>query len=581
MKKSSLNWPSWMKSTPNIFLSSTSSSPSLVKSQHKSSTDSGIFDLLSPTKKSSKNSSKLFGKSLHDLCSKSSDNGKLPTPIMNMLRHLYLKGPLTVGIFRRSANARVCREVEASLEKDPLFDLEDVSIIVVGSVFKDFLRRLPNCLLDSRLYEKWLKAVENGNSAEDTLHKIQALLLKLPSENLLMLKYVLCLLWNISTHSDVNKMCSTNLAVCIGPSLLTPPKGYKALSAREEVSNSIPKLITFMIDHFLDLFVDDVVDGPVHGVVSSSSNTTSSSPSESPSSPASSSSSSPINSDNSSPPPQDYRIEDIKVPQTVQQQQPQEQSRQPLKSITTNQTPQSNQNGGGSTTIFATAINHPISSPPRDIVRLQQLHQQMVNSRYGPVQRIRIEGGNGIVTNGVHQQFSSTPAHHQQRQTASSSLVNKPWAAILNNQALSPQLRAFLRRVSDSDMVSYTAMPAVVYPHSTYGQHINNNNHFSTPQHTRISALPTRQCPHSANFVYERRNPLPEFKGISPWPGHHNLGGHQTYLNGPLKCRPAHYASQASLVKIAQQPQHFTSQISLHPQPSKPSCNIEVEITTL
>src|SRR5438128_10628387 len=100
---------------------------------------------------------------------------------------------------------------------------------------QDFLRRLPNCLLDSRLYDKLLKAVENGNSAEDTLHKIQALLLKLASENLLMLKYVLCLLWNISTHSDVNKMCSTNLAVCIGPSLLTPPKGYKALSALEEV----------------------------------------------------------------------------------------------------------------------------------------------------------------------------------------------------------------------------------------------------------------------------------------------------------------------------------------------------------
>jgi hypothetical protein len=54
----------------------------------------------------------------------------------NMLRQLYLKAPFTVGIFRRSANARVCREVEASLEQDPLFSLEDVSVIVVGAVFK-------------------------------------------------------------------------------------------------------------------------------------------------------------------------------------------------------------------------------------------------------------------------------------------------------------------------------------------------------------------------------------------------------------------------------------------------------------
>lgn len=54
----------------------------------------------------------------------------------NMLRQLYLKAPFTVGMFRRSANARVCREVEASLEQDPLFSLEDVSVIVVGAVFK-------------------------------------------------------------------------------------------------------------------------------------------------------------------------------------------------------------------------------------------------------------------------------------------------------------------------------------------------------------------------------------------------------------------------------------------------------------
>ena len=44
-----------------------------------------------------------------------------------MLRQLYLKGPFTVGIFRKSANARVCREVEADLESNPLFSLEDVS----------------------------------------------------------------------------------------------------------------------------------------------------------------------------------------------------------------------------------------------------------------------------------------------------------------------------------------------------------------------------------------------------------------------------------------------------------------------
>lgn len=53
-----------------------------------------------------------------------------------MLRQLYLKGPFTVGIFRKSANARICRELQVKLEANPLASLEDVSVVVVGSVFK-------------------------------------------------------------------------------------------------------------------------------------------------------------------------------------------------------------------------------------------------------------------------------------------------------------------------------------------------------------------------------------------------------------------------------------------------------------
>ena len=53
-----------------------------------------------------------------------------------MLKVLFEKGPFTVGIFRKSANARVCKEFRAKLESDPDADVTDVPVMVISSVFK-------------------------------------------------------------------------------------------------------------------------------------------------------------------------------------------------------------------------------------------------------------------------------------------------------------------------------------------------------------------------------------------------------------------------------------------------------------
>ena len=53
-----------------------------------------------------------------------------------MLVQLFLQGPYTVGIFRKSANARACRELKEKLESEPDCDMRNVPIIVLSSVFK-------------------------------------------------------------------------------------------------------------------------------------------------------------------------------------------------------------------------------------------------------------------------------------------------------------------------------------------------------------------------------------------------------------------------------------------------------------
>ncbi|RWS31473.1 Rho GTPase-activating protein 20-like protein [Leptotrombidium deliense] len=197
--------------------------------------------------------SKLFGQPLVKYVS----NGTPITPVMNMLRVLRVKGPYTVGIFRKSANARVCRELKAKLDDTPNCSFDEFPVIVIASVFKEFLRSLPDCLLQSKLYYKWIEAVNVENNFE-CRERVGKLLRVIPAPNFTLLRYFVCVLWHISNRSAENKMCSLNLAVCIGPSLLCNKQQASILRC-EEISKQVPKLVAYLIEHSPELFGDSTL----------------------------------------------------------------------------------------------------------------------------------------------------------------------------------------------------------------------------------------------------------------------------------------------------------------------------------
>ncbi|XP_055947749.1 uncharacterized protein LOC129981100 isoform X4 [Argiope bruennichi] len=196
----------------------------------------------------------LFGLPLWKLC----PDNVIPKPIMSMLNQLFVQGPYTVGIFRKSANARACRELKEKLEANPECDLSNVSVIVLSSLFKEFLRSLPDCLLQSDLYKNWLQAV-SFESEWECKKRILSLLAQLPPQNIRLLQYLLCMLWHIAQHSSENKMSSMNLAVCIGPTLLNPGKFQSPVLQQEDVAERVPKTVAFLIDHCAELFGDQVL----------------------------------------------------------------------------------------------------------------------------------------------------------------------------------------------------------------------------------------------------------------------------------------------------------------------------------
>lgn len=216
-------------------------------SSKQSSTDSGS---ISPVVGS------LFGQDL----SKVSPNGSLPKPVMALLRQLFLRGPFTYGIFRKSGNVRSKRELQARLEEDPDFNLSDMPIHVVAAVFKEFLGCLPDCLLQRCLYSEWLKVLRVEPQWKKRDYTI-SLLKRLPPAHVELLRHFLCVLWHINNRSKENKMPSSNLAVCIGPSLLSPKfvDSYHSPTLQSEISEQVPQLVEYLIENSVDIFGKDLL----------------------------------------------------------------------------------------------------------------------------------------------------------------------------------------------------------------------------------------------------------------------------------------------------------------------------------
>ena len=114
----------------------------------------------------------MFGRCLGDLCGGLSQTN-LPPSLVSMMVQLEEKGPTTVGIFRRGPNVRAMRDLRDKLDEGEEVDWADISVFVTAALVKDFLRSLPDCLLQCDNYSAWTEAALNfsSDSKIDTLRR--------------------------------------------------------------------------------------------------------------------------------------------------------------------------------------------------------------------------------------------------------------------------------------------------------------------------------------------------------------------------------------------------------------------------
>lgn len=225
-KRSIINWTFWRGSNSqldNIPLSPTSSTPG-----------------------------KLFGLSLPAIC----ENDNLPKAVMDMLSVLCQDGPFTRGIFRRSANAKSCKEMKERLNSGFDVDFACESIFVTASVFKDFLRNIPGSVFSSKLCDKWVSVLDQGSQVEK-IKAVKKLLEKLQHVNITLLRYLFGVLHCIEQRCENNQMTAFNLAVCISPSLLWLPNPSSP-EAEGEFTRKVSVLVQFLIENYCLVFGDDI-----------------------------------------------------------------------------------------------------------------------------------------------------------------------------------------------------------------------------------------------------------------------------------------------------------------------------------
>ncbi|KAG7473632.1 hypothetical protein MATL_G00098000 [Megalops atlanticus] len=177
-----------------------------------------------------------FGVSLSLLKERSSDKEGVPLVMRETVSFLTEQGLQTEGIFRRSANVTLVKNIQHkynSGEAVHFSQLEDIHLAAV--ILKTFLRELPEPLLTYQLYNDIVNFHNVDSSSQ--VSTIRSMLQRLPEENYVSLKFLIQFLVQVSAQCEVNKMNNNNLAVVFGPNLLWGRDAAMTLSAIGPINN--------------------------------------------------------------------------------------------------------------------------------------------------------------------------------------------------------------------------------------------------------------------------------------------------------------------------------------------------------
>ncbi|XP_050978126.1 SLIT-ROBO Rho GTPase-activating protein 2 isoform X3 [Labeo rohita] len=187
----------------------------------------------------------------------------IPLMVESCIRFISRHGLHHEGIFRVSGSQVEVNDIKNAFERgeDPLAgDQNDHDMDSIAGVLKLYFRGLENALFPKEVFHDLMSCVSMENLQDRAVH-IRKVLLSLPSNTLVVMRYLFAFLNHLSQYSDDNMMDPYNLAICFGPTLMSVPEGHDQVSCQAHVN----ELIKTIIIHHESIFPGPrELEGPIY-----------------------------------------------------------------------------------------------------------------------------------------------------------------------------------------------------------------------------------------------------------------------------------------------------------------------------
>uniref|UniRef100_A0A8C9SWN5 Myosin IXA n=1 Tax=Scleropages formosus TaxID=113540 RepID=A0A8C9SWN5_SCLFO len=167
-----------------------------------------------------------------------SDDRPVPQVVEKLISYIEMHGLYTEGIYRKSGSTNKIKELKQGLDTDvDSMNLDDYNIHVIASVFKQWLRDLPNPLLTFELYEEFLRAMGLQDKRE-VIRGVYSVIDQLSRTHLSTLERLIFHLVRIALQEETNRMSANALAIVFAPCILRCPDSIDPLQSVQDISKT-------------------------------------------------------------------------------------------------------------------------------------------------------------------------------------------------------------------------------------------------------------------------------------------------------------------------------------------------------
>ncbi|KAJ8319329.1 hypothetical protein KUTeg_004420 [Tegillarca granosa] len=212
----------------------------------------------------------IFGQSIAETMSFSRHNDlKVPVIIRDCIEFLTEYGLEIEGIFRLPGRSIMIKEYKAKYDtaERVVFDISNIDVHSVASLLKLYLRELPESIVPSSNYQRFMNIALRYQDAREAKQKQEALedlidgMRELPKHNYNILKYLCDFLHTVGEKSSINKMTTINLATVFGPNIIRNVTEADSPELMMATADLTQQLAFMLIHHKDEVFTMDY-DGP-------------------------------------------------------------------------------------------------------------------------------------------------------------------------------------------------------------------------------------------------------------------------------------------------------------------------------